>query len=80
MVIDVAISAGCTTPGPIIPDAEGTDCWSEGDVFTDVRQSGYWTSSHDRYDRWVADLRNGTFTTGDRDSSRNFAWAVRSGP
>jgi len=70
---------------PALPDRIGTGQWSEGDPFTGVLSSRYWTSSIKVPDTnsiaWVIHLAYGETYTGSSNNSNsiNYLWPVRDG-
>jgi hypothetical protein len=66
---------------PALPDTAGTDQWTEGNPFSKVEFSYYWSSTtlaSDAAAAWLVRLSNGIVSTGGK-SFPNDVWCVRSG-
>ncbi len=64
---------------PSLSDAEGTWKWSEGDPFTDVRSSFYWSSTTHAYyttTAWYVRFWDG-FVNRNEKTNDNYVWCVR---
>ncbi len=69
-------------PPPFILNTAGTGCWSEGDPFSDVRSSFYWSGStfaSSPADAWSAILDVGDVFADNKDCFDR-SWPVRGGP
>lgn len=67
--------------GPALSDAAGTGQWSEGDAFSSVQNSYYWSSSTQMSftaNAWYLHLYGGGAYGRDK-SEGNFVWPVRGG-
>jgi len=67
--------------GPALPDTAGTGKWTEGDLFSGVQSSRYWSAttyaSHTDH-AWTVDLTRGHVSNGHKVSSY-YVWPVRGG-
>lgn len=65
---------------PALPDSAGSGKWSEGDPFTGVQNSNYWSSTSYALtvpsSAWYVSLGTGLSGTSTK-SSTNWVWAVR---
>jgi hypothetical protein len=66
---------------PTVSDAQGTGPWAEGNAFSDVRSSKYWSSTsvvNNPSRAWAVNL-DGRYAVEDRKGSfgANFVWPVR---
>ena len=69
-------------PAPFILDTAGTGCWSEGNPFSGVQSTNYWSArTYAGYPSgaWYANLGNGVAGTGLK-TVNIYVWPVRSGP
>ena len=80
VIVDQAVANGCSAP--YVPDTGGLGCWSEGDPFSDVNLTLYWSSTTRDISpslAWTANLFQGNF--GNNLKTVNFSvWPVRAGP
>jgi len=66
---------------PTLSNAAGTGPWKEGDAFSGVRTSLYWSSTTYAgftVNAWVVDLGNGNVVNGYRTIT-SYIWPVRGG-
>ena len=82
-IMGQATTNGCSSPGPFVPDTHGLGCWTEGNPFSGVQSSFYW-SSITREDfpvfAWNAHLNDGFIHLFRNKSLSDYVWPVRSGP
>jgi len=63
---------------PALVNTVGDAQWSEGDAFTGVQSSHYWSSTEfDSYSAWYADMGYGSMSNGNKDHYY-YVWPVRS--
>lgn len=65
--------------GPTLSNAMGTGQWAEGDAFSGVQTSYYWSSTEhadNRGNAWSVDLGYGYVGTDD-ETNANYVWPVR---
>jgi len=66
---------------PAVPNTAGTGKWTEGDPFTGLQSSYYWSSTTDAYGpvgAWGVDMGYGDVSYGDKDDNY-YVWPVRGG-
>ncbi len=66
---------------PALSDADGTDQWTEGDVFSGVESQEYWSSTtfvRTPWNGWTVDLALG-YSTDISKNIRHQVWPVRRG-
>ncbi len=67
---------------PALSNAAGTGQWSEGDAFSGVQSSYYWSSTtypKYNYNAWYVHLNIGSVQIGGKTTSDNVVWPVRGG-
>ena len=67
---------------PALSDAAGTAQWTEGDAFSGVQSTDYWSSTSDAgnpTDAWFVDLNGGNVVGVSGKTIANFVWPVRGG-
>ena len=71
-------TTGCTVGSPHLPDTEGSGCWSEGDPFSEVRPSAYWSSTEGSLSNyiWIVYLHDAYFIP-DFKTDLHYVWPVR---
>ena len=65
---------------PALSDSTGTSQWTEGDPFTNVTQTFYWTSSTNLFNKefaWNVYLKSGYVDTKYKTNSDKAVWPVR---
>jgi hypothetical protein len=71
-----------TCPAPFILNTTGAGCWIEGDPFSGVQSSIYWSATTApllAFDAWLVSLGGGFFDAGSKTVNR-WVWPVRGGP
>lgn len=66
---------------PALSNTAGTGKWTEGDAFSGVRLSFYWsstTNAHNTSYAWHVNLTNGSVNNNDRTNA-DYVWPVRGG-
>ena len=66
---------------PVAPNTAGTGQWAEGDPFTGIQSSYYWSSTTFAYSTsfaWSVDLNYG-YVNGSDKSGTDYVWPVRGG-
>jgi len=71
-------TTGCEAGSPHLPDTEGSGCWSEGDPFSEVRPSAYWSSTEGSSSNytWIVYLHDAYFIP-DFKTDLHYVWPVR---
>ncbi len=67
---------------PALSNTAGTAKWTEGNPFSGVQSSGYWSSSpllSNGAHAWQVDLNSGEVRTNFKTANSNYVWPVRGG-